>query len=102
MIFPSSFLPLVCCDGLTQDRYENPLLLALARKHVQFKESVASSLASLGQLDFSTALQKSHSARELALQLANEAPKGSCTIAFLMLAIRACKILQLRVAPSCR
>lgn len=67
---------------LTRDRYENPLLLALAGKHAQFKESVASSLASLGQLDFTTAVQKAHSARGLALQLAKEAPKGSCSAPF--------------------
>jgi hypothetical protein len=60
-----------------QVRYENPLLLALAAKHVQFKEYVASSLASLAKLDFATALQKTHLAREFALQIEEEASKGS-------------------------
>ena len=63
--------------GLTRSRYENPLLLALAAKHVQFKEFVASSLSSLGKLDFTTALQKTHLAREFARQIADEAPKGA-------------------------
>jgi hypothetical protein len=73
---------IVSRQKLTRDRYENPLLLALAGKHAQFKELVASSLASLGQLDFTTAVQKAHSARGLALQLAKEAPKGSCAAPF--------------------
>ncbi len=61
---------------LTQNRYENPLLLALADVHTKFKGVVASSLAALGQLDFAAAVQHAHSARELAMLMAKDAPKG--------------------------
>jgi hypothetical protein len=71
-----------------QARYENPLLLALAAKHVQFKEYVASSLASLAKLDFATALQKTHLAREFALQIAEEASKGALFLSSTLLLLQ--------------
>jgi hypothetical protein len=61
---------------ITLIRYENPLLLALAGKHVQFKEFVASSLGSLSKLDFAAALKSTHSARTIAIQMADDASKG--------------------------
>ena len=69
--FPSNW-----SNSLTAIRYENSLLLALAEKHTQFKEHAGLSLASMGTLDFATALQEAHSARALARQITDEASKG--------------------------
>jgi hypothetical protein len=53
------------------------VLLELAAKHSQFKAFVASSLDSLGLLDFVSALQNAHSARKLAAQMADDSSRGA-------------------------
>lgn len=77
------------CHCLTLIRYENPLLLALVGKHAQFKKFVASSLGALSKLDFPTALQNTHSARTLSIQMAEDASKG----ALLVRACSCCSVL---------